>query len=81
MRCQGSLIPFTTESALTVAAAGMQAYYREGSALQTLGRWEEAAQAFFQGFRADPQNAALAQAFQKAVQKAREENAQAFSHA
>ena len=59
----------------------MQAYYREGSALQALGHWEEAAQAFFQGFRADPQNAALTQGFQKAVQKAREESAVASSHA
>ncbi|CAK0782712.1 hypothetical protein CVIRNUC_005907 [Coccomyxa viridis] len=67
--------------ARTLKPGFAKAYYREGSALQTLGRWEEAAQAFFQGFRADPQNAALAQAFQKAVQKAREENAQAFSHA
>lgn len=58
----------------------MQAYYREGSALQALERWEAAAQAFFEGFRMDPQNEALAKAFQQAVRKAREENAAGHKH-
>ena len=57
--------------------ASLQAYYREGSALQAMESWEAAAQAYFQGFRMDPQNTALAQAFQHAVHKAREEHAAA----
>lgn len=57
--------------------ASLQAYYREGSALQAMESWEAAAQAYFQGFRMDPQNTALAQAFQHAIHKAREEHAAA----
>ena len=59
----------------------VQAYYREGSALQAVDNWEGAAQAYFEGFRMDPQNAAMAQAFQKAVVKAREAHAAAHRHA
>lgn len=58
----------------------MQAYYREGSALQAMENWEGAAQAYFQGFRMDPQNAVMAQAFQKAIGKAREAHAAAHQH-
>ncbi len=55
----------------------LQAHYREGSALQAMESWEAAAQAYFQGFRMDPQNAAIVQAFQHAINKAREEHAAA----
>ena len=58
----------------------VQAYYREGSALQAMGSWEGAAQAYFQGFRMDPQNAAMAQAFQNAVSRAQEAHAAGHQH-
>ena len=64
----------------TLRPMPMQAYYREGSALQAMGSWEGAAQAYFQGFRMDPQNAAMAKAFQNAVSKAQEAHAAAHQH-
>ena len=64
----------------TICVQCVQAYYREGSALQAMGSWEGAAQAYFQGFRMDPQNAAMAQAFQNAVSRAREVHAAAHQH-
>ena len=63
-----------------LVAHAVQAYYREGSALQAMKDWEGAAQAFFEGFRMDPQNAAMAQAFQAAIVKAREAHAAAHQH-
>jgi len=58
----------------------VQAYYREGSALQAMDSWEGAAQAYFMGYRMDPQNAAMAQAFQHAIKKAQEAHKAAHKH-
>ncbi len=48
-----------------------KAWYREGCAAKALGRWEDAAAAFFEGFRVAPDNADLAAAFQDAVAQGR----------
>lgn len=58
----------------------VQAFFREGSAAEALEQWEDAAQAYFQGCRLDPQNIALAQAFHGVVQKARDAHRQAHEH-
>ena len=50
----------------------VQAWYREGAAAKQLLQWEVAAQAFFEAYRLDSTNDALATAFQEAIQKARE---------
>lgn len=49
----------------------MQAYFREGQSAEALEQWEDAAQAYFQGCRCDPNNIALAKAFNNVIQKAR----------
>ncbi|CAL8467241.1 g6777 [Coccomyxa elongata] len=67
--------------ARTVDPRYAKAYYREGSAAEALEQWEDAAQAYFQGCRLDPQNIALAQAFHGVVQKAREAHKKAHEHA
>ena len=54
-----------------------QAWYREGAAARQLMQWETAAQAFFEAYRLDSSNDALATAFQEAVQKGREAHAAA----
>jgi hypothetical protein len=50
-----------------------QAFYREGSAAQALKLWEDAAQAYFESCRLEPNTIAYAQAFHGVVQKARQE--------
>ena len=52
-------------------ASYAKAWYREGAAARALGRWEDAAAAFFEGFRVAPDNADLAAAFQDAVAQGR----------
>ncbi|KAK9828865.1 hypothetical protein WJX72_002461 [[Myrmecia] bisecta] len=44
-----------------------KAWYREGCAAQALERWEDAAQAYFEGYRQEPTNQEIAAAFQNAV--------------
>lgn len=56
---------------------GAQAWYREGTALSEMGRWEEAAQTFYEGLRVDPEHAELAQAFNRAIQEGRKAHAAA----
>lgn len=52
----------------------LQAWYREGCAAAKMHRWEDAANAFFSGYQAEPSNKLLAQAFQDAVQQGREQH-------
>lgn len=56
---------------------GEQAWYREGCAARELGRWNDAAQAFFCGYRTDPTNQELAGAFQAAVECGKQAHAAA----
>ena len=53
-----------------------KAFYREGCAAEALERWNDAAQAYFESYRLEPNTAAFAQAFNKVVQEARKANAQ-----
>lgn len=48
-----------------------KAFYRKGAALQELGRWEDAATAFFEGVQVDPENLALGVAFREAIESGR----------
>ena len=58
--------------ARTLDRAYAKAFYREGCAAEALQLWEEAAQAYFEGFRLAPDTAAYAQAFHNVMQKARQ---------
>ena len=49
-----------------------QAWYREGLALEGLGRWEAAANAYFEACRLEPKSKVIAAAFRRAVASARE---------
>ena len=48
-----------------------KAYFRLGSALHALQRFEEAAQALFEGVQLEPDNIELARAFREAVDDGR----------
>ncbi|KAJ7520293.1 hypothetical protein O6H91_20G077100 [Diphasiastrum complanatum] len=47
-------------------------WYREGAALRLLERYEEAADAFYQGVKCDPENRELVNAFREAVEAGRQ---------
>ncbi len=53
-----------------------KAFYREGCAAQALRLWEDAAQAYFEAFRLEPNEAAYAQAFHSVMQEARKARGQ-----
>ncbi|KAJ6682936.1 hypothetical protein OIU74_021065 [Salix koriyanagi] len=48
-----------------------KAWYREGSALRLLQRFEEAANSFYEGVRLDPENMELVKSFREAVDAGR----------
>ncbi|XP_058105492.1 uncharacterized protein LOC131248974 isoform X2 [Magnolia sinica] len=48
-----------------------KAYYREGAALRLLQRFDEAANAFYEGVKLDPENKELVNAFREAVEAGR----------
>eukprot|EP00270_Netrium_digitus_P003641 TRINITY_DN14307_c0_g1_i1.p1 TRINITY_DN14307_c0_g1~~TRINITY_DN14307_c0_g1_i1.p1 ORF type:complete len:642 (+),score=208.09 TRINITY_DN14307_c0_g1_i1:218-2143(+) len=50
-------------------------YYREGSALRLLQRYEEAASAFFEGLQKDPENKELVAAFRETVEAGKQAHA------
>lgn len=50
-----------------------QGWYREGKAAQALGRWEDAACAFFEGHCADPENGDIEKCFKYAVQEGKKQ--------
>ena len=54
----------------------LQAWYREGSAAAQLQQWEEAANAFFAGYQAEPTNNLLAAAFKDAIKQGQAQHRQ-----
>ncbi|KAK9833842.1 hypothetical protein WJX74_007548 [Apatococcus lobatus] len=54
----------------------VKAWFREGSAAEGLTMYQEAAEAYFEGCRVDPDNRDLAQGFQRAVAAGRKQHAE-----
>jgi tetratricopeptide (TPR) repeat protein len=86
LRCgdeQGALAD--AERAQQLRPQWSKAYFRLGTALHALRRFEEAAQALFQGVQLEPDNVEMARAFRQAVEDGREaykeEQRKAFSAA
>lgn len=50
----------------------LKAFYREGLAYEKMELWEEAAQAFFEGCRLDPENQEIRRCFQEAIRRGRQ---------
>lgn len=50
-----------------------KAWYREGHAYEAMKKWQEAAEAYFEAARLDPDNMELARCFQHAIDKGRKE--------
>lgn len=59
---------------LSVGVPLPQAWYREGTAAGQLNQWELAANAFYSGYQQDPTNKVLAEAFQDAVRRGRDQH-------
>ena len=53
----------------------MQAWYREGKAAQAMGRWEDAACAYFEGHCVAPENNDLEVCFKFAIQEGKKAHA------
>ena len=61
---------------MLTALGSVQAWYREGSAAEALELYQEAAEAYFEGCRVDPDNRDLAQGFQRAIAAGKKQHAE-----
>mmetsp|Transcript_26915 Transcript_26915/g.75833 ORF Transcript_26915/g.75833 Transcript_26915/m.75833 type:complete len:390 (+) Transcript_26915:447-1616(+) len=58
----------------SINKAYAKAWYREGKAFQALGRWEDAACAFFEGHCVEPENNDLEVSFKYAIQEGKKQH-------
>lgn len=76
-RCPARSVCSNLSSSVMRSGAPRQAWYREGCAARELGRWGDAAQAFFSGYQTEPTSQQLAGAFKDAVERGKQAHAAA----
>ncbi|GMH37281.1 hypothetical protein BSKO_05154 [Bryopsis sp. KO-2023] len=69
-----------TRIARTLDPKYVKAWFREGCSLRDLKRWEEAALAFFEGLRVEPENKDLVREFENAIKEGRKEHQKVNGH-